>query len=342
MRLALIGIILALNLGACSTRLPRPTNSPESSTHEYQISLKDQSGNPIEGARLTMVKTDLATYFGGNRKPTTEVVETDGTGRITTRISAKFAQHWKGGYYNPENEPTILKQEYPHGGKDIWGYMTELRIRGNVYRKVITTFTQKNDPIYVIDVPIIFKTPGNISQQGRHQYTFMAVDKDGKSVAGVKFFANIADHSKSKGDQTKLLAQREGLECITDSTGLCTVDLAVKSIVHYRSDYLGTTMDNAFNNLARVNKSDAHLGFLSSSITYGSLGGFFKSETLESFQGSYSDQDNKAFPIKIIVPSPQDYYCSDLKQPAQIAFSEKLDVWVRTIKLSGDKALVHN
>ena len=41
-------------------------------------------------------------------------------------------------------------------------------------------------------------------------------------------------------------------------------------------------------------------------------------------------------PIKIRVPTPRDYYCSELRKPTQASFAGKLDIWVRAIKLSGD------
>lgn len=337
MRYTIILVAVMVVLGGCSNRQPRPSNVAQLTLHEYVISVTDQSSIPVEGARLNLSKSDLGLYWKQGKQPkSVEVAETGASGVITARIATELVQHWKGGYYNKENEAELLRQAYPHGGKDIWGHLTELRIGGEIEQRVVTTFTQNDAPVSLISVPIKVTAPSNLAMPSQHTYQFRAVDKEGVPVVGARVVANVADHAISMGNRQRLQGARKKQECITNSDGLCSVSLPVKMIVHYRADYAGEPAHKLFDHLYRINYSEAYFGYLSSVISNGALGSFFLSSADTTVQATLTGSEPELSPIKIQVPTPRDYYCDELKQANYEKFAGKLDVWVRTIKLSGD------
>lgn len=337
MRYALIFFTVIVALSGCSSRLPRPANVAQLTLHEYVINVTDQSSNPVEGARLNLTKSDVGLYWKQeNPLKSMEVAETGASGVVTARIATELVQHWKGGYYNKESEAELLRQVYPHGGKDIWGHLTELRISGDIEQRVVTTFTQNDAPVSLISVPIKVTAPSNIAMPSQHIYQFRAVDKEGGRVVGARIVANVADHAASMGNRQRLQGARKKQECTTNSDGLCSVSLPVKMIVHYRADYSGEPAYKLFDRLYRINNSGAYFGYLSSAISYGALGGFFRSSADTTVQATLTGSEPELGPVQIQVPTPRDYYCDELKQSNHENFVGKLDVWVRTIKLSGD------
>ena len=333
MRLTLFPYIAAALLVGCSARLPRPTDLSPTALHQYGITVKDEKGNPVEGARLQIIKTDLVTYFV-DRTPvsTTHVEETGSLGVVNVSIAPKLAQHWKGNYYRPENLPELLKQSYPHGGRDIWGYFSELRLGGDISNQVLTKFSQS---AVEVQVPIVLKAPSNLALPSQHQYRFLAVDNENVPVQGATIVAKVADHSESKGNRLRLKATQRDVECITDAAGLCSIYVPVRMIVHYREDYVGESAHKSFNGLYPINGSQAYFGYLSSTVAFGALGNFFKSSPIETVMATLTGAEIPGAPTKIKVPTPRDYYCGDLKQPEQASFAGKLDSWVRTIRISG-------
>lgn len=213
MKPVLLIVAASFILSGCSVfRSPRPANLPIYTKHEYVVTVADESGNSIEGARLTLTKSDLATAWTNDKiVSSTESIEIGSSGVVKVGIMSKLTQHWKGGYYSPENEPELLKQNYPHGGRDIWGYLTELRISGDVSLQVKTTFTQDTSAISVISIPIILKAPSNLILPSQHTYKFKAVDKNGEAVSGATIVAQLADHSNSRGNRQLLASARKTL-----------------------------------------------------------------------------------------------------------------------------------
>jgi hypothetical protein len=329
-------------LAGCSAKLPRPIPQEDYATHDYRINVKDELGRPVEGARLQLTHTDLSTWLT-HPKPVsrTEVEETSSSGEVSVKVAARLAQHWKGGWYTPENEPELAKQSYPHGGKDIWGFLTELRITGAVTQQVRTTFTPYgSDPLLVVPVPVVLKAPSNLNLPAQHAYQFLALDKEGTPVTGATIVAKVADHATSRGNRHRLETERKQHECFTDAAGLCSITLPVRMIVHYHSDYVGEPAQEAFKQLYSINGSGAYFGYLSSATAYGALGSFFRSPPAEAVRATVSGAELPPEAIRVRVPTPRDYYCSELKQPAQANFASKLDVWVRAIKLFGENRSV--
>lgn len=338
MRTLILLVAAAISLSGCSIfRLSRPTNLPDYTQHKYVVSVADESGNSIDGTRLTLTKSDLGTAWTNDKVvSSTETVETGGANVIPVGVMTKLTQHWKGGYYSPQNEPELLKQKYPHGGRDIWGYLTELRIAGDVPLLVQTTFTQDASSVSVIKVPIVIKAPSNLMLPSKHTYRFNAVDKNGRSVSGATIIASLADHSYSMGNRQRLASARKVHECTTDLSGTCSLTVPVKMVVHHRSDYTGESAYLAFEQLYSINHSTAYFGYLSSVVAHGALGGFFRSATVDRVRGTVTGAEPEAESVIITVPTPRDYYCDDLKLPGVANSASTLDSWVRTIKLTGD------
>ena len=332
MKKLIITIIVGLFLGGCAqNRLPKPANLPEVITHHYVITAKNQDDNPVEGVRIQSVKTDLSTVFThDNPVKNYETKITDSLGVAGFQIKVQLSQHWKGGYYQLENEAEIARQSYPHGGTDIWGYFTDFR--SDVFNS--SKFTLGNNLDERIDARILVKTPPTYGRPGQHKYNFQAFNKSGRPIVGARVFATVSDHSKSNGDPKKIKKAEQHTDCITDEKGACSITVPVSFGTYYASDYPTRAGYTPFDWLYKSNLPGLYFGYFSAGTVFAAMPGFFETERVEIDRASYSGLEPDQTPIKITVPQPSDYFCDRLKAPDSAKFSTILDAWVRAIRVT--------
>ena len=324
-------IVVSALLAGCAQRLPKPPGLSLFVSHNYVISTKNSQGSPVEGVRFQLAKADLATVFTHDELARFhETVSTNSNGVAEVSVSAQLAQHWKGGHYKLENEAEIERQAFPHGGKDIWGYFTEVRADGFV----ATRFSNGSNAREFFPVDVLVKTPASYGSSAEHRYHFQATDISGKPVGGARVTLSAADYSHTNGDLQKIKATQGSFDCVTNQLGLCSVMVPVKSGAFYMRDFPDISEAKPFEWLYKSNLPGLHFGYFSGGSAVAAMPGFFESSSLRVERATYSGVEPDSSPLKVVVPQPSDYFCQALKTPESANFARNLDSWVRAIRVS--------
>ncbi|QBM27773.1 hypothetical protein [Hydrogenophaga pseudoflava] len=324
--------MLAVTLAGCArNRLPKPVGVPEFVTHSYQISAKNNAGAPVEGVRFHAVKTDLATVFTHDDPVRVhETVVTDSNGIANVSLRVQLGQHWKGGYYEADNEPEIVRQAFPHGGKDVWGYFSE--IRGE--EVFATKFSSGVNVRETIPTDVLVRTPASHGGSAEHVYRFQAVDVAGNPIEGARVALTVADYARTNGEGGKVKEKNKVFECLSDALGFCVLRVPVEFGAYYSYDFPSDSAYKPFDWLYKSNLKGLYFGYFSGGGASAGMPGFFESDVSKVTRATYSGAEPDGDVLKIAVPRPSDYFCKILKESESQVFARNLDSWVRAIRLS--------
>lgn len=133
-RFALLATLAAL-LSGCAAKAPRPTHLPNQASHVYTVTAQGKDGRPVPNVLVTGRLLDYAEIDFDDReipaKEKTVTCKTDSAGQCSLPIEPILFQHYRESY-PPIADQQLARQPFPHGGKDIWGYLSHVNAVGSI------------------------------------------------------------------------------------------------------------------------------------------------------------------------------------------------------------------